>query len=369
MAQQPVKEIEKLFAMMQKYRATDLHMKAGSAPIFRVQKSVRRMERDALSSDQIATLVYDIMTPRLKQTFEETGQVDFAYSVAGVGRYRINVYRQRGSISIATRRVEYEIPSIEKLHLPEGVKRIPHFEQGLVLIAGITGSGKSTTLASLIDQVNAVRRCHIITIEDPIEYLYKDKLAFVNQREVGIDVEDYAQALKYVVRQDPDVILIGEMRDLTGVETALMAAETGHLVFGTIHAASCTQITGRILDMFPVERHHQVRQLLHFNLKAAMVQKLLKGNKKEIPMVPAMELMFINPTIRKLIREGDDNKIGDVIRGSHEEGMQSMNQSLAELVRAELVSERVAMENSPNPEQLQMNLKGIRLGTDDGIIG
>jgi len=367
---QVVKEIEKLFAMMQKYHATDLHLKSGAPPIFRVQKSVRRMEREALTNDQIATLVYDIMTPGLKQTFEETGQVDFAYSVPGVGRYRINVYRQRGSVSVAVRRVEFDIPSVAELNLPEAVNRIAQYEQGLILIAGITGSGKSTTLAALIDQVNATRRCHIITIEDPIEYLYQDKVGFVNQREVGIDVSDYHDALKYVVRQDPDVILIGELRDSVGVETSLIAAETGHLVFGTVHAASCAQIPGRILDMFTVDRHPQIRQLLFFNLRAAMVQKLLKGTKPETPLVPVMEIMFCNPTVRKLIREGGDNKISDAILAAHEEGMQTMNQSLEALIRSGMIAERVGMDNSPNPEQLRMALKGIRLGADEGgIIG
>ena len=368
MAPQVVKEIEKLFSMLQKYHATDLHLKAGAPPIFRVQKSIRRMERESLSSDQIASLIYDIMTPALKQSFEEGGTVDFAYSVPGVGRYRINVFRQRGSVSVSTRRVEFEIPSIQDLNLPEAVKQIPHFEQGLILIAGITGSGKTTTLAALIDEVNSTRRSHIITIEDPIEYLYQDKVGFVNQREVGIDVPTYHDALRYVVRQDPDVILIGELRDAEGVETSLIAAETGHLVFGTVHAASCSQIPGRVLDMFTVDRHHQIRQLLFFNLRAAMVQKLLKGATKEQPLVPAMELMFCNPTVRKLIREGEDNKLSDAILASHEEGMQTMNQSLEQLVRNGLITERIAMENSPNPDQLKMALKGIRLGSDEGSI-
>jgi twitching motility protein PilT len=257
---------------------------------------------------------------------------------------------------------------VEQLNLPPGVKMIPSYESGLVLVAGVTGSGKSTTLASLIQIINTTQAVHIVTIENPIEYLYRDDKGFVNQREVGIDLPDFANGLRHVLRQDPDVILVGEMRDAETFEAALMAAETGHLVFGTIHSGSAGQTIGRVLDYFPVERHNQIRQLLFFNLRAVLVQKLLKGLRPDIPLVPAVEVMIVNPLIKKMIFENDDKKIPDVIRSSRQEGMQDFNQSLCDLVKRGLVAEQAAMEASPNPEQLAMNLKGITLGSDRGSI-
>jgi twitching motility protein PilT len=365
---EPEDRIRRLLEMMARHNASDLHLKAFSPPIFRVGGIPRRMESEPLKPDEVETLVRSIMTDHQQNTFTEKGTLDFAVGIPGTGRYRVNVYRQRGSASAAIRRVRFEIPSVEELNLPEGVKRLASFRMGLCLCAGITGSGKSTTLASILNMINQSRRCHILTLEDPIEYLYKDDKAFVNQREVGIDVDTFSTALKYMVREDPDVILIGEMRDSETLETALIAAETGHLVFGTVHSGSAAQTIGRVLDFFPAHRHHQIRQLLYFVLKAVMVQQLLRGARKESPLVPAMELMIVNPPIRKLIREGEDEKIGDVIRSSRNEGMQDMNQSLVDLVKAKLITEQVAMECSPNPEALAMNLKGIYLGEDGGTI-
>ena len=326
------------------------------------------MESPPLPPDEVERLVRSMMTDHQQNTFTDKGTLDFAVGIAGTGRYRVNVYRQRGTASAAIRRVRFDIPKVEELHLPDGVKKLADFRMGLCLCAGITGSGKSTTLASILNLINQTRRCHILTLEDPIEYLYRDEKAFVNQREVGIDVDSFSTALKYMVREDPDVILIGEMRDVETLETALISAETGHLVFGTVHSGSAAQTIGRVLDFFPYHRHDQIRQLLYFVLKAVMVQMLMRGAKKDIPVVPAMELMIVNPAIRKLIREGDDEKIMDVIRSSKNEGMQDMNQSLVGLVKQKLITQEVAMEFSPNPEALSMNLKGIYLGQDRGTI-
>jgi twitching motility protein PilT len=365
---EPDPKMKALLEMMAKHNATDLHMKSFSPPIFRVGGLPRRMEATALPPEEVERLVRSMMTDSQQNIFTEKGTLDFAVGIAGVGRYRVNVYRQRGTASVAIRRVRFDIPTIEELHLPPGIKRLAKLRMGLCLCAGITGSGKSTTLAAILNLINQTRRCHILTLEDPIEYLYRDDKAFVNQREVGIDVDSFSTALKYMVREDPDVILIGEMRDSETLETALIASETGHLVFGTVHSGSAAQTIGRIMDFFPAHRHDQIRQLLYFVLKAVIVQQLLRGSQKEIPVVPALELMLVNPSIRKLIREGDDEKVDDVIRSSKEEGMQSMNQSLVDLVKRKLVAEQTAMECSPNPESLAMNLKGIYLGEDKGTI-
>lgn len=364
----PSKEIDRLFAAMPKINASDLHLKIGSPPLYRIAGTVQRAKMSPLSAEKLDALLSEVMDEDRKAEMSQRGAADFAHSVPGVGRFRVNVFRQRGSLSLAARRVQTVIPTIEELHLPDGVKVIPTYERGLVLVAGITGSGKSTSLAAILQVINETRAVHIVTIENPIEYLYQDTKAFVNQREVGIDVPSFQDGLRSVLRQDPDVILVGEMRDADTIETALMAAETGHLVFGTVHSANAPQTIGRVLDYFPPDRHHQIRQLLYFNLRAVVVQKLLKGLRPDIPRVPAVELMLVNPLIRKLIHDDEDQKIADVVRTAGTEGMQDFNQSLVLLVRAGLVSEEVALENSPNPEQLTMNLKGITLGSDRGTI-
>lgn len=363
-----LKEVEKLLALMARYEATDLHLKAGSPPIYRVARLVRRLETPPLSAERVALLVSELLTPKFRADLERTGNTDFAYSIPGVGRFRLNVYKQRGSISLAARRVFTEIPSLKELNLPESLYQVCSYDQGLVIVAGITGSGKTTTLASLIDRINRTRRCHILTIEDPIEYLFKDDLAFVNQREVGLDVDSYPTALKYMVREDPDVILIGELRDAPSFEAALIASETGHLVFGAMHASSAAQSVGRMLDLFPPDKHQQIRSLLQFNLRAMFVQKLLRGAKPEAPVVPAVEIMYLNPTIRKMIREREDSKIPDIIQSSRELGMQTLNQSLEQLVRSGLITEKVALEASANPEALRMILSGISFQADRATI-
>ena len=363
-----VREIDKLFFLMGKTNATDLHLKVGAPPIVRVDRQVRRIESPPLSGEQIGALIAAVMTPKAREDFETKGSADFAHSVAGIGRFRVNVFRQRGSISLAARRVRYDIPTVESLNLPAGVRKLTTYEQGFCIVAGATGSGKSTTLAALINDINRTRRCHILTIEDPIEYLYRDEKAFVNQREVGIDAETFQSGLRDAMREDPDVILVGEMRDADTFEIALQAAETGHLVFGTLHASSAAQSVGRILDLFPETRHRQIRQLLAFNLRAVVVQMLLKGATERARLVPACEVMLVNPSVRKLIREDQDAQIADVVRGAGGEGMQDITQSLHNLVKSKLITDRTALEVAPNPEALTMLLKGIVVGGAQGGI-
>ena len=364
-----VLDLERMLRVMNKHGASDLHLKVGNPPILRIQGKVRRFEAETLDDDRIRSLIEPFLTPPQQLDVERGRDLDFALSISGLGRYRINAFLQRGALSLAIRRVNTEIPSFEDLHLKaDAMRRIAALRQGLVIVAGITGSGKSTTLAATIDYINTRRRCHIVTIEDPIEYLYTDKRAFVNQREVGIDVDSFTAALKSVVRQDPDVILIGELRDADTFETALTAAETGHLVFGTVHASSVAQSIGRVIDMFPADRERQLRSQLRFNLQAVICQKLLPAKDEALGLVPAQEILLATPTVQKLIADGEDKKLETVIRGGRDEGLQDFNSSLLELHKQGLISEKTALESSPNPEQLQMNLKGIFLGDDRQIV-
>ncbi len=363
-----VVSLDRLLAKMAKYDASDLHLKAGSPPIFRISGRIRLFEAAPLDSDAIHKMFLGISSKKQQAALEEDHDVDFSYSMPGSGRFRVNAYFQRGSLSVAVRRVKLKIPTFEMLNLPKRVMtHIASFRQGLVVVVGVTGSGKSTTLAAMIGFINKTRRCHVLTLEDPIEYLHTDHKAFINQREVGIDVLDFHRGLRSALRQDPDVILIGEMRDENSLEIALSAAETGHLVFGTLHASSVPQSISRILDLFQESRHRQVQQSLAFNLKAIVAQKMLPAAKPGINLVVAQEILIMNPAVTKLIREGQIKKIATVLRSSKEEGMQDFNQSLHKLCRAGLISEKVALEASHNPDQLKMQLTGIVLSEDRKI--
>ena len=257
------KELEKLLKLMRRYGASDMHLKVGQPPIMRIHGRIKLFDADPMTDEDVEGMIATVMSEDQLAKMRENLDLDFAISLEGIGRFRINAFRQRGSLSLAVRRVNTEIPSFEELHLAaDTMKAIAEFTQGMVIVAGVTGSGKSTTLAAMIQWINMRRRCHVVTIEDPIEYLYEDHKAFVNQREVGLDVPSFNAALKSVVRQDPDVILIGEMRDPETFDTALSAAETGHLVFGTLHASNAAQCIGRIVDLFPPERERAVRQSL-----------------------------------------------------------------------------------------------------------
>jgi len=353
-------ELHKLFRLLVKYAASDLHLKVNSPPILRIAGTLRCLELPPLSPQQIQRLLYEILTEQQLGTLEQVGDIDFAYSVDSSTRLRVNAFHQRGELSVAARLVNAVIPSFEELHLPvDTMERISSFQQGFVIVSGITGSGKSTTLAAMIEYVNATRRCHIVTIEDPIEYIYRDRRAIINQREVGIDVPSFHDALRYVVRQDPDVILLGEMRDTETVQAALSASETGHLVFGTLHSATVAQTFSRVLEFFEAERQRQIRASLQFNLRAIICQKLLPSSKKGVARVPALEVMIANPPIAKLIERGEDSRILDVVRNSREEGMIDFNASLYELIRTGYVDRDIALAAAPNPQLLEANLQGV----------
>ena len=364
-----LKDIEKLMVAAAKNKASDLHLKVGQKPILRVSTVVHELGKTSLSKGDVHRMVYEILTDVQKSRFEKEHDVDFAYSLEGVGRFRVNIFHDRGNVALAARRVNTSIPSLGQLNLPQALERIVEFEQGLIMVSGPTGSGKSTTLACLIDSINSYDKAHIITIEDPIEFLFQDKKSFINQREIGIDVENFHRALKTVVRQDPDVILVGEMRDSESFDAALMAAETGHLVFSTIHASSAPQTITRLLDLFPTERQPLIRQTLAFNLKAIICQRMLPSSKKEARMVPAVEILFNSATAQKLIMAKEDKKLSDLIRASKEEGMQDFNLAFIDLINKGLITKKIALEYSPNAEQLKMNLQGIFLSDDKRILG
>lgn len=362
--------IDKYFLAMKKYGASDVHFKADTPVKFRVKGDIRNLDGGALTSEQVDALFFEIMSEKHQSRYLTEGSTDFAYQLPGAmgERFRINIFRQRGQTSAACRRVPREILNYEQLHLPPVLSKLAQLHQGLILLAGITGSGKSTTIAAMIDQINATRACHIVTIEDPIEFLYEDKKAFINQREVGIDVADFPKALKYLMREDPDVVLIGELRDNETFEAALNAAETGHLVFGTIHASSGPSTIARLLELFPEEARALIRTSLVFNLQAVICQKLLPTIHPKFPRIPAVEIMICNSTIRKLIEEERDSDIASVIRASHNEGMVDFTESLRKLVEAEFISVKTAYAVAPNPDELKMRLKGISVSSG-GIIG
>jgi twitching motility protein PilT len=268
---------------------------------------------------------------------------------------------------MVARRVNNWIPDFESLYLPPGLDSLCKFYQGMILLAGVTGSGKTTTIASMLDWINHRYHKHILTLEDPIEFTFTEDKCLINQREIGMDVKDFGTGMKHAVREDPDVMLVGEMRDRETFETAIQAAETGHLVFGTIHASTAPSTIGRILDLFPQEMHSAIRSALVFNMKAIIAQKLLPSIKKGVPRVPTVEIMSFNPTVRKLILEGTDEKLPDAIRLGAEEGMQDFTMSLRELVEKDLIDRATAFEVAPNPEALKMALKGISV-SDSGML-
>ncbi len=362
-------KLDTLFGVTAKHGASDLHLKVGQPPLLRIASDIRSLDLEPLTHEDTQRLILPMLSDDQKKHLDKLGAVDFAYSVPDVGRFRVNVYRQRGSISLAARRVLTEVPTFEELHLPPVIAKMAGYRQGLIILAGVTGSGKSTTLAAMLDHINETRRCHVLTIEDPIEYLLADKKAFINQREVGIDTPSFKTALKHMVREDPDVILIGEMRDDETFSAGMAAAETGHLVLGTLHSATVGSTFSRILEFFPPTQHEQVRQGLAFNLRGIVCQKLLPSIKEDIGLVPATEVMLMNPIMQKLVRDREDNKIPDAIRASAEEGMHDFTESLRKLILNGFVEINVGLAAATNPEALRMALKGIKLGKSHAILG
>lgn len=365
-------EIDKLFRALVKLEGSDLHLKVGCPPFVRVHGTLRPLNRGPIDDEEMERLIFPMIEPdpRRRRIFEEDGGVDFAHFLTfeeKVWRFRVNVLQQMGHVGLVARRVNNVIPDFASLHLPPILESLCNFSQGMILLAGITGSGKTTTIASMLDWINHHYRKHILTLEDPIEFTFTEDKCLINQREIGMDVKDFMIGMKHAVREDPDVMLVGEMRDRETFETAIQAAETGHLVFGTIHASTAPSTIGRILDLFPQSMHASIRSALAFNMKAIIAQKLLPSIKQGIGRVPTNEIMIFNPTVRKLILDEQDEKLADAIRISKEEGMQDFTMSLKELVECEMIDRPTAFEVAPNVEALKMALKGISV-REAGIL-
>ncbi|HAV32865.1 MAG TPA: twitching motility protein PilT [Planctomycetaceae bacterium] len=362
-------EVNKLFRALIKMGGSDLHLKVGKPPSLRVRGTIREFDMPVLTDEDMTRLCYPMMDERNTQIFHDEGGADFAHVVhmendKGVKepwRFRVNLFIQMGKVGMVSRKVERSIPNFEGLYLPPSMEKLCHYDQGMVLLAGVTGSGKSTTIASMLDWINRNMNKHILTIEDPIEFIYTSDKCLINQREIGQDVIDFHIAMKHAVREDPDIMLVGEMRDRETFETAIHAAETGHLVFGTIHAPGAPGTISRILDLFPFDMHKAIRASMAMNMKCIVGQKLLKTIVDVPPRVPIVEIMSFNPTVRKLVMEEQDEKLWAAIRIGKTEGMQLFNDSLYDFVMREIISREAAFEISPNVEELKMQLKGIQV--------
>ena len=348
--------IHDLLQIMVEKNASDLHIAVGTAPLLRTDGELYPLrEYGKLDPEMCQRLAYGMMNDQQIKRFETYGELDLSYGVRGLCRVRVNVFRQRGTVGVALRNIPFKIPSFEDLGLPLAARDAANTPKGLVLVCGPTGHGKSTTLACIIDIINSTRSCHVVTVEDPIEYLHHHKQAYITQREVGDDTESFKVALKYVLRQDPDVIMIGEMRDLETIEAALVAAETGHLVFATLHTTDAAQSVNRIIDVFPPHQQHQVRTQLSFVVQHVFIQHLL--TRDDGPgRVLATEVMVATPAIRNLIREGKIEQIYSVLQTGFKEKMRTMNRSLAELCKRGIITHEKALSHTMNQKDLRLLL-------------
>ncbi len=358
--------IDELLRSACESKASDLHLKVGNYPYIRVDGDLRPMQQyQRVSSEDMLNMAFSIMTNRQKQKFKENTELDMAYGVAGLGRFRVNVFQQRGNVGMVLRVIPTKIRTLEELYMPRVIDKICEEQRGIVLVTGTTGSGKSTTLAAMIDRINSSRTDHIITIEDPIEFLHRDKKGFVNQREVEVDTPSFGSALRSALRQDPDVILVGEMRDLETIQTALLAAETGHLVFSTLHTLDATETVQRIIAVFPPPEQKQIRLQMATTLKAVISQRLVRKS-DGIGRVPAAEVLIATEYIRDCVINPEKTRlIHDAIAaGVSQYGMQTFDQSLYDLYTQGLVSLEEALLNSSNPDEFKLRIAGIRSTAD-----
>ena len=359
-------DVNELLKSAHSQGASDLHLKVGSFPIFRVNGELSPLSTEnRLSQEDTLKIAFSVMSPGQREVFKKKNDIDLAYSVPGLGRFRCNIFIQRGTIGLVFRVIPMRIPSIEELHLPEVLKKISMESRGLILVTGTTGSGKSTTLASMLDNINTNKTEHIMTIEDPIEYLHRDKRSIVNQREIGNDTESFSKALRAALRQDPDVILVGEMRDFETIQTAMTAAETGHLVLSTLHTIDASETINRIISVFPPYQHKQVRMQLASVLKAIISMRLvpkIDGNGR----VPAVEVLIATAMIKDCILDPDKAKmIPDVIaQGALHYGMQTFDQSLFNLFKGGLITYDEAIRRATNPDDFALKVKGIQSTSD-----
>lgn len=348
-------------------QASDIHLKVGSPPVVRIGKELVNLEYPPLKDSDIENFISEILPPDKRAYLNEHKEIDFSYVLPDIGRLRVDIFYQRGLPGIVIRRVKTEFSAFSDLGLPEVLKKICSLNQGIVLICGPARSGKSTTIAAMLNYINNTRRLHIITIEDPIEFMHEDKMSIIDQREVGVDTESYSSALKYVMREDPDMVFIGELRDKESFTAALNAAETGHLIFSTLHAGNAGNAVERILNYFPQDIRDQVRMQLASGIAAIVSQQLLK-KKDGQGLIPAVEVMLGTGIIQKFVRDNKLNKLQAAIEIGTGDGMQTFNQSLLKLVQSDLASQEDALSKSPNPEVLKLNLQGIFLDDAKRIL-
>ena len=350
-------DIDELLATTVKRKASDLHITAGLPPVLRIDGHLVPMETDRIVPDLSQRLIYSMLTDQQKQSFEENFELDFSYGVAGVGRFRVNIFLQRGSVGAVMRAIPSKIPTLDELRIPRVVKNLCNKPRGLVLVTGPTGSGKSTTIAACLDMINSSRDTHIITIEDPIEYLHRHKKSMINQRELELDTKSFKRALRSVLREDPDVILIGEMRDLETMEAAITIAETGHLVFATLHTNTAAGSIDRIIDVFPPHQQTQIRTQLAMNLEAVISQQLLT-RVGGVGRVPAVEILLATPGVRNLVRENKAYQINSAIQTGSNVGMQTMDMALKELYTSGLITHQDALNRAHNVDDLKKLIHG-----------
>ena len=353
--------LEKMIAA----RASDLHLKAGTAPVVRVDGVLYTLDDAAPSAQDLRDVSDQLLNEEQRQFFATHNEIDFAFGVSGLARFRANIFMQRGTVALALRHVPVEVPSIDDLHLPPVVRELAFSPRGLVLVTGRTGSGKSTTLAAMIDAINRVTTRNVITVEDPIEFLHRDRMSFIHQREVGLDTQSFLDGLRYVLRQDPDIILVGEIRNLETMNTALTASDTGHLVISTLHTPDVVQTQQRNISYYPPHQHEEVRLSIASNLRAVISQRLIP-RRDGTGRVPAVEVMMSTPTIREYILNPEKTPLlhSVVAEGVTQYGMQTFDQSVLGLLRDGVITEEEALKNCNNPNELSLKLKGISATSD-----
>ena len=357
--------IARLLAKMQDVEASDLHLKVGAIPVYRIASSLFHITTGALTAEDTQQLLMPLVPEHLKAELESTGSADFAYIPQKGERYRCSVFRASGGLHAAIRRVNAQVPDFAQLHMPPVYEQFTSSaHEGLILVCGVTGSGKSSTLAAMLEHINQSRQSNIITIEDPVEYLFEPNMSYFSQREIGIDVPDFPTALRSAVRQDPDVLMIGELRDRETVMAGVQAAETGHLVFATLHSTDTTQAFARMLEFFDVKDHPFIRSSLASSLKAVTAQRLVPSIKEGVARIPATEVLLNNGLVAERIRDGRENEFPAVIASSIQDGMHDFNMSLYRLVKEGWIDPQLAERYAPNPEALRSRIRGIEVKAD-----
>jgi twitching motility protein PilT len=358
--------IDDLLRIAMERKSSDLHLKVGNYPHVRVDgELVPLTDQPRISAEEMLNMAFSMMSNRQKQKFKEAAELDMAYGVAGLGRFRVNVFQQRGNVGLVLRVIPTKIRALEELYLPKVIEHICDEQRGMVLVTGVTGSGKSTTLAAMLDRINSGRPEHIITIEDPIEFLHRDKKGFVNQREVEVDTPSFGSALRASLRQDPDVILVGEMRDLETISTALHAAETGHLVFSTLHTLDAVETINRIISVFPPPEQKQIRMQLAATLRSVISQRLVR-RADGAGRVPAVEVLISTAFVRECIMTPEKTRLirEAIAVGTSQYGMQTFDQSLYDLYQQGLITYETALENASNPDDFKLKVQGIASTAD-----